>query len=416
MIDKQQTSQSRKMRRTQRQGAMTALMAVLIPVLIVIGAMAINIAYMQLTRTELMVATDAATRAGGRAMSFYQNVDQAMMAAQTTGALNNVAGEALRISIEDSHNVVEFGDCGDAPNSDRYDFTKVNTAELRRGNVEANAMRINSTLNSVPLLFPTLSTVNNFDLQVQAVAMQVDRDIAMVLDRSGSMDWATYDWPNGFSPWSTSSLDAGVRAGYITKNSGRYYYAPGHNSTTYQDWVWEEHLNLGEPPNTPWESLTEAVDVFLQVLEETDQSELVSLATYSTSATLDLELQSDYDVVRAKLATKSPSGATAIGSGMLTGIPSLLGGNARPFAAKTIIVMTDGIHNRGTDPETAARSIVADHDVTIHTVTFGGGADISRMQAVAAIGGGTHFHAADGDELVEVFEEIANNLPTLVTK
>ena len=78
--------------------------------------------------------------------------------------------------------------------------------------------------------------------------------------------------------------------------------------------------------------------------------------------------------------------------------------------------MTDGVHNTGIDPETAAQNIVGSYDVIIHTVTFGQGADQTKMSDVASIGGGAHYHADDGNELKDVFEEIANNLPTIVTQ
>ena len=91
-------------------------------------------------------------------------------------------------------------------------------------------------------------------------------------------------------------------------------------------------------------------------------------------------------------------------------------GFGRPFAAKTIIVMTDGMHNTGIGPVEVAESFVSEYNVTIHTVTFSAGADQTRMQEVADIGGGTHYHADTGTELVDVFEEIANNLPTMVTQ
>ncbi len=37
------------------------------------------------------------------------------------------------------------------------------------------------------------------------------------------------------------------------------------------------------------------------------------------------------------------------------------------------------------------------------------------MQAVANIGGGKHYHADEGNALIEIFEQIANNLPTIIT-
>jgi hypothetical protein len=38
------------------------------------------------------------------------------------------------------------------------------------------------------------------------------------------------------------------------------------------------------------------------------------------------------------------------------------------------------------------------------------------MQDVAETGGGKHYHAATGEELVSIFQEIANNLPTILVE
>ena len=132
---------------------------------------------------------------------------------------------------------------------------------------------------------------------------------------------------------------------------------------------------------------------------------------------MDTALTANYGDLISSLNRKSPSGATAIGSGMETGLPTLFdAATSRPLAAKTMIVMTDGMHNSGVDPVTVATRIVDSQNVTIHTVTFSAGADQARMKRVAEIGGGQHYHANSGDELVAVFEEIANNLPTILTK
>ena len=97
--------------------------------------------------------------------------------------------------------------------------------------------------------------------------------------------------------------------------------------------------------------------------------------------------------------------------------------NSRPYAAKTIIVLTDGQHEHHNYPDTppiaTANSLVASHNVVIHTVTFSKSVPQSskdEMGTVASIGGGKHYHADTGDELVEAFIEIANNLPTIITE
>jgi hypothetical protein len=93
----------------------------------------------------------------------------------------------------------------------------------------------------------------------------------------------------------------------------------------------------------------------------------------------------------------------------------LNGDKIRPFAVKTIILMTDGIHNLGPEPVLSAREAAA-QDIVIHTITFSSDADIPRMQEVAAATGGKHFHAPDAAELVKIFKEIAATLPVLLTE
>ena len=99
---------------------------------------------------------------------------------------------------------------------------------------------------------------------------------------------------------------------------------------------------------------------------------------------------------------------------MLSGEEAFNHSSARPFAAKTMVVMTDGIHNTGIDPDDVAELIINSSDIRIHTITFGQSADHQLMQEVAQIGGGKHYHADDAEELILAFQEIANNLPTIL--
>ena len=407
----------------QRLGTITVLTALLLPVLVLLSAFAVNIAFLQLSRTELMVATDAAARAGGRALSSFQNIEDAVLAAQLTASLNNINGIPLQLDGDEIAGDVLFGDAELGDNNNRFQFAHVAHANITNGSERAPAVQIHGKLTSGSLsgsltpFFPTFGVLNEFDLNYQAVAMQVDRDIALILDRSGSMDeHPGWDWPAGFNPFTWDPVYAAFEAGILSYDGANFYYKSGQNSETLQDWIWTDFLDLGQEPLRPWEELVDAVDVFLNVLDETDQDEQVSIASYATEASLDITLQLNYDLVRAKLDTLDPTGWTAIGEGMNAGIPTLLDSMARPFAAKTSLVMTDGVHNTGIKPATVATSIVSSYDITIHTITFGGGADTVEMLNVATIGGGDHFHAENGKELQGAFEEIANNLPTIVTK
>lgn len=409
--------------RRNRRGSVLALMAFLLPVLAILAAFCINAAHMQLTRTELMVATDAAARAGGRAFSEIQTVDAAKVAAATTAALNNVNGEPLRVREEDGANEIEFGTTSQPDGfSGRYVFNKVPTSSVASGDVIASALRVNgrrdtgSLSGAVPLIIPGLFDMEIFEPVHDSVAMQVDRDISLVLDRSGSMEWIDFEWPQGTSPWTYSALNAGVSAGVLDYYYGNYYYAPGVDQYSYQQWAWEHYHDLGFPPQSPWQDLVRAVDAFLQVLESTSQEEQVSIASYASSGRLDTWLEMDYSNVRSTVDAIDTGGNTAIGEGMQEGIQALLDSAARPYASKTMVVMTDGNHNTGTSPLTVAQNFAAQYNLTLHTVTFGPGANQDLMRQVAEVGGGKHYHAATGAELVSIFEEIANNLPTILVE
>lgn len=425
MTGSQSTNAHRFSRRVRsRRGSVMGLMAILLPVLAILAAFCINAAQMQLTRTELMVATDASARAAGRALSEAQTVDAAKTAAVTTAAMNNVYGEPLLLEKSDGANEIEFGSTVQPDGLfGRYYFEKIPTSMVESGQAVASAVRVrgrresDSLSGQVPLIIPGLLSMNDFSTVQTSVAMQVDRDISLILDRSGSMSWVTFNWPDDIEPFSRSTKDAAVAAGVMYINRwGNYRYTRGNNSTTYQQWAWEEHFGLGPAPTSPWQDLVVAVNAFLDVLATTSQDEQVSVASYSSSATLDTWLEKNHDIVRDTVDGLSTGGATAIGEGMEEGIRALLDSSARPFAAKTMVVMTDGMHNRGTRPDNVAQKLMSAYNLTIHTVTFGEGADQELMQEVAQIGGGNHYHADDGAELVAIFEEIANNLPTILTQ
>jgi hypothetical protein len=100
---------------------------------------------------------------------------------------------------------------------------------------------------------------------------------------------------------------------------------------------------------------------------------------------------------------------THIAAGIETGTQVLFGPARRPYATPILIVMTDGQHNQSGTPEGSASSMMAVHpNLRIYTVTFGSGADIPRMQTVASIGRGKHYHATDLNELIAAFVELAN--------
>ncbi|TWT31179.1 von Willebrand factor type A domain protein [Posidoniimonas corsicana] len=367
-----------------RRGAVMVLVAVLLPVFALMAAFAIDVAWMQLVRTELRTATDAAARAGAKTLSMRQNVAVARAAARDAALRNPVAGQPLQINDAD----VQFG-LSTENAAGRFVFAN--------GGDPINAVHVDglrtagSAAGPVNLFFGGLLGVNTFQPVSTATSTMLDRDIVLVIDRSGSMG--------------LRETDRGTGNG---QNCGP--------------------LRL----NTRFAALNLAVAAFMAELDLTFPNEQVALVSYSSRnrvscrggnlnfdvADTRVALTDNYAAVTGEMDAfmqNGIGGSTAIGEGLAEGLRAMNGPNARPFALKTIVLMTDGLHNSGFEPIIPART-AASNDITVHTVTFSPGADQARMRAVAAATGGRHFHADTTADLSAVFREIARTLPVLLTE
>ncbi len=368
-------------RRPARRGAMLVLIAICLPLILIMAAFAVDVAWMQLVRTELRTATDAASRAGAKELSLSQNIQTARQTAKQAARRNLVAGEPLRLQNKQ----IEIGESTQVNDSSRFKFTS--------GGSRPNAVRVtgkrtaDSKAGPVDLLMGRLLGLETFQPQHVATSTQLDRDICLVVDRSGSM----------------------------------MYALSGNRMPTRQ-------CDPPHPTKSRWGALATAVEAFLEELEDTAQDEHVAQVSYSSNYTacgnryrisqVDSGLVSDYDAIREamdRIGSESVQGATAIGVGLDDAIEVLTGRDVRPFAVKTIVLMTDGQHNTGHEPITSARE-AAKKGIVIHTITFSDEADIARMKAVAEATGGRHFHAPDAEELERIFREIASTLPVVITQ
>ena len=370
-----------KRRPADRQGAMLVFIAVTLPVVIMMAAFAVDIAWMQLVNTELRTASDAASRAGAKALSLQQTEAAARAAAKDAASRNLVAGTPLVMLDSD----IEVGEGRQASKSSRFVFTpggsRLNAVRVRGNRTDTSAG------GPVALFLGQVMGVTHFQPSHTATSTQLDREICLVVDRSGSM---------------------------MRGVTGRG--VPGGSC---------------KPPHATrsrWGALTNAVAGFLNELENTSQNEQCGLVSYSsagsqcgftfTTSDINARLDYNYTPVRdamADLSSRPVSGRTNIGAGIQNGITVLTDSSARPFALRTMVVMTDGRHNTGPEPVIAARR-AANEDITIHTVTFSSEADFTRMRAVADATGGQHFHAPDADALERIFRKIAATLPVMLTE
>jgi Mg-chelatase subunit ChlD len=127
----------------------------------------------------------------------------------------------------------------------------------------------------------------------------------------------------------------------------------------------------------------------------------------------------------ANLSTKKWNGRTNISAGVNRGIEVLTSATARPYAAKTMVLMSDGAANEPGGCGSAgctqafqaaidAAHQAANQDIIIHTITFGE-ANPGLMRDIAEATGGNNYVAPDAAALQDIFEEIALTLPVVFT-
>jgi len=450
-------------RATDRTGGIVALMAFLIPVILVICGISINFALMHLRKTELQIATDAAARAAGRAFSETQKVNAAIDLAVDVGEMNTIGSAPLKINPDESSGEIIFGISRRQGNGyGRYEFTPRQRANIASKTEKATAIRVTgkrtagSLGGSIEMFLSGFGPFSDFSPESFSTSTQLDRDIALVLDRSGSMlEYKDY-------PAMEDAIDVLYNNNFINsfqrfkakdniwerefpwkENFGGtyffYYFGWWNVFDFFSDDLYEyarDYHDRRGPGSTPayntndpaprhsrWAQLEEAVDGFLGVLQETDQEELVSLITFNSNASKDLSVSTDYDEILEEVVGIAPKYGTNISEGLQFGADSILDHEANPdarfFAAKTIVLLTDGEHTSGgIMPAAKAQAIVNANNVIIHAVTFSESVSATsrlEMQNVADVGGGRYYHANNGEDLVTIFREIANNLPTLIT-
>ena len=384
----------------RNRGAVLPLIAILLPVLLVLAGLAINIAYIQLASTQLQISTDVAAKAAGREFAINRNSETALLVANQFGALNQVAGKPLVFQAED----LRVGTASLVSAGSRYQFQLAETSisveteeadDAEEGGLPAlplNALEVigNRTTGSahgeIKTYFPNLVGKTSFGLSTTSVSTQVEVDIALVLDRSGSMAYAD--------------------------NELAVY--PPIPAAAPEDWYFGDQA----PANARWRDAVAASTTLLDDLASSPLDEQVALITYSDTARIDQGLTSSYQLVKDQLDVYTQAltgGGTNIGAGLQAAQAELASSNSRPFAAKVVIILTDGQRTVGESP-TGWASNLADDGVMVVTVTFSAEADQSLMKRVAAAGNGFHVHATNQTDLMNAFQYIVRRLPTLLTR
>ncbi|WP_283431691.1 VWA domain-containing protein [Neorhodopirellula lusitana] len=367
----------------KRRGVTAVMFIILLPVLLLFIGFSVDLAYMQLSRSELRAATDLAAKAASAELARTGSVSAAIAKGKLIANTNRVAGEGL--SLEDSDFV--FGNTIRSATG-KWAFTE-NASPM-------NAVRVNGRRTAaapdgeVELFFSDLFDGGGFPSTATATAGFINADICLVLDRSSSMKLAVSD---------TS----------ITMSDG---------DPRVCDIPWTD---------SRWIALDDAIRIFLDKMNNTLAKEHISIVTFasnyemcgsnSQSATLDQPLTSDtanITLAMEKLSSTIWNGMTETSEGMSLARTELTGSNARPTAQKVMIVLTDGAYTNATHPAVVASGAASDN-IRVHTITFGScpTSVISDLKTTADAGGGYHFHAPDASTLNDAFSRIAGSLSIL---
>ncbi|QDU31042.1 von Willebrand factor type A domain protein [Anatilimnocola aggregata] len=388
-----------------RRGKIIVMTAFLMTTMMAMIAFSVDVGYMAVTRTEIQICTDAAALAGAAGL-----VDgSAAAVTQATSYLgkNKVGGQTLTAS----NATIVTGMWNDT--------TKVFTA----GGDTPNAIKINTSLSNTPLFFGKALNKQSFNTSAQSIATYQPRDIALVLDYSGSM---AYDSQfRNMSLIGKSAIEANLLQIWQELGSPTYGTLPftplayGDRNTSkssvkskfkltnvaypYPDGSWDEYIDyvqdnsyinsagyrckyglmtwvhfqmekFGSAADSPGfhvtsqqplTALKDAVDEFLGFLSENSTDDRVAFSLYTASdntAKLEQALTKTYTLVSDKVQGRQAGhyvGSTNISAGMTKGRLELQN-NSRVGVSKLLVLMTDGEANLPTGNTSTDKQKVRD--------------------------------------------------------
>jgi hypothetical protein len=301
-----------------------------------------------------------------------------------------------------------------------------------------------------------------------AVATYLPRDIALVIDLSGSMlydstllrestttinnqsiwqalgsptfgtmtNWTTLQTISGSTSTTSVISQLGLTnvpypypggswsdfVSYVKGNDAKLpiSYRNKYGLKTFTDYLLQKRSFktstplLSTTPEQPITALKQAVDIMLDYLDGLDTDEWVSLSTFDTNARIEINLTTDLNSVNSSMNDKQAGHylrETNIGGGIYYARQALTGAAARAGAKKVMIVFSDGVATEpGTDA--AARQYAIDQataaageDIVIHTISFSSLSDPVLMAQIADIGRGVHFHI-ESDNVAQYTQQL----------
>ncbi len=356
----------------RRNGAALLIVAGIIFASLAIAAYAINVVYIQFTRTELQVVADVASRAACRALVDTGKQNAAYAAAQRLSDANKVAGKNLQLATGD----LEFAVATRYSAANGYTYTQ----QANPNSVQFKSSFFQRTGNSIPMLFPSFTSKKSFAPSKNAIATQAELDMIIVLDCSSSM----------LVPPMLPSGNEGL-------------------------------LQLPFPPavTSRWRLAEAGINEMIGALNATPQNEQLGLVTFNNLSLLNVPLSTNYAAVQGGVALQGQlylGGLSSLADGLRSAVTLLSNqGSARPWSSRVILLISDGKENFGAGALSVAQSAANAH-MMIHTISISSEANIALMEAIADTGYGRHFHADTAVQFADIVGDIGKRLPVLITR
>lgn len=318
----------------QSEKGMAAIAAVFLVVFLCIAALVIDYGIILANRTELSKAVDAGALAGAQELP-DQSPARTMAASYVA---RNVKG----------------------------DVPPVPTVSFPASNV----VRVRASVPS-PALFSRILGLTNFDVPAVAEATRFDPNVAIIIDRSGSM-----------------CEDSHPKAG------------------------------ANCPAKGPWEPFSTVQQIAKGFVNQFSGDPTMTLISFSTTAKLEVALTNNRAQINSAIDNLRPGGYTDIASSVEQSVDQLL--QAVGQRPNIIVLLTDGKPNtvngrfvgdgdpRPREALAGAAKTAAEKGIVIHGINYGIQADNDLMRQVAEETEGRFYYAPNDASLKAVYADIAS--------
>jgi VWFA-related protein len=147
----------------------------------------------------------------------------------------------------------------------------------------------------------------------------------------------------------------------------------------------------------------ESVLRFISLMEPGDRA---SLIVFSDQVAELEPLTGDQEKLRKTVATIQPSGHTALYDAVAKGVASVQNVPGR----KAVIVLTDGIANRGALDINQAIAAAVKAYVSVSVIGLGKDVRAVRLERIATESGGSYFYTPSSDGLAEIYDAISSRI------